>query len=126
MNLIDKYLGEEIINERFKPQIRRTAWPEKVDKPPFDPYKLEWRLINSNRKDRGVNIKHIEDVAYKELIGLKRKGVLDFYESDFNAWSVINKGYFEYTADVKLKSYNPEKLTSELKKLKFYIVKNYT
>lgn len=119
------------LKERFKMQIVRTAYmPTGIQRDKFRPPEshatLEWKMVNPQGRDSGVNYKLMADLAWGELQKLKRKGVLDFYESDFNVTSSLKPGDelpHEYNADIRLIKFDPEKLPKELKRFKFKIKK---
>lgn len=89
------------------------------------PEMLKWELIDPDTPDLKVNYKAIEGIAWKELMKMKNKGLLDFYDSDFNVSHVQglgpNKGQLSFEADVRLIKYDAKKLPSELRKLKFKV-----
>lgn len=89
-----------------------------------DPFELEWILVNPDSGDERTNYSFIENLAYKELTAMKRKKVLDFYENQFNVFiSNSISGATDYIAQVKLISYDDKKLRTELRKLKFKVLR---
>lgn len=112
--LFDKYLGEAKIG-KLPGKVNRTVWGG-------TPFTMSWELINPDSGDDRSNYKYIEDLAYRELIGMKRKKILDFYEHDFNVSIIDNmRGEKSYQAEVTLVNYDHDKLMKELRRLKFKV-----
>lgn len=121
---------KHIKNQRgYKMRLKRYINEAKMGKLPgrlnrifwgSDPEMLTWELVNPDGGDDKTNYKYIENLAWKELMDMKRKKVLDFYDNDFNV-SIIDNMRDEktYQAEVILKNYDPDKLNKELRRLKF-------
>lgn len=113
-----KYINESKMG-KLPQRIERTAYLKDY------PAMLEWSLVDPETDDQRVNYKIIGDIAWKELVKMRNKGILDFYESDFDVTSTHglgpNKGKISYEANVRLIKYDENKLKQELRKLKFRI-----
>ena len=111
----------------FSEQIERTAWVEKQSsKGRYDPWELQWKLVNPSTGDDRRNYNIIESIAWKELKGLQRKKVLDYYDDKYNVSKLVGHGGNDtYQAEVQLitNSVAPKELIAELKKLRFKVVK---
>ena len=89
-----------------------------------EPFSLEWILVNPDNDDERGNLLFVDNLAHKELMDMKRKGVLDFYDSDFTVnISASLGGQKDYMAEVKLKSYDDKKLRAALRKYKFKVLR---
>ena len=97
-------------------KLKRTFWDG-------FPESMVWELINPDGSTE-ANYKFLESLAYKEAVTLKRKKIINFHEDDFNV-SILNSigGQQDFQAEVKLRSYDPNKLFKELRKLKFKVAK---
>lgn len=112
--------------EKYLNETKMGKLPGKVTRIAHggDPFELEWNLINSNSDDQRSNYKFIENLAYGELMAMKRKKIIDFYEDQFNvSMSTSINGETDYQVEVKLKSYDDKKLRAELRKLKFKVLR---
>lgn len=118
---LEKFLNEKI--GQLPEKIERTAWMEKeMAMGRYDPTELEWKLVNPSTDDQRRNYNMIQDIAWKELKAMQRKGVLDFMEDAFNV-SMMGGSNTTYQAEVKLYKYDPKLLMAELKRLKFKVIK---
>lgn len=114
--LIEKYLGEAKMG-KSPGKVKRTVLAG-------TPFTLIWELINPDVSDEKTNYKYIEDLAYGELMSMKRKKILDFHESDFSVSVLDNmRGEKGYVAEVKLRTYDNDKLMKELRRLKFKTIR---
>jgi hypothetical protein len=115
-----QYINESKMG-KLPSRVERTAYMRDY------PEMLEWKLIDPDTADARVNHNMIDSIAWKELSKMKNKGMVNFYDSDFNVGSTHglgpNKGQISYEATVKLQSYDPKKLMAELRKLKFKVIK---
>ena len=109
----------------FKSDKSVKAMIAMEDPTSWRPY-IQWILHPDTDNDE-VNMKTLQDVAWKEAMSLKRKGFIDF--EDWIDWSigpVSGPGHnttWEASVHVKADSYEPDKLIKALKKLKFRIEK---
>jgi len=106
--------------ERYLKESKMGKLPEKIERVAYlndDPAELHWKIKNAEKDDRKYH-KIIEDISYKELSIMKRKKILDFHEDDFDTWGTGG----DYSAVVRLRSYDDKKLKSELRKLKFKVI----
>lgn len=106
------YLKEASFGKKVA--IERTAYMKDY------PEMLKWVLYPYSNDDK-VNYKTIEDIAWKEAKSLKNKDIIAFHDDDFDTSMVQGHGDRTYESNLKLRSYEPDKLNKELKRLKFKI-----
>jgi uncharacterized protein (UPF0212 family) len=80
---------------------------------------LEWKLETNEGEDK-AKFEYIQNIAWKELHELKEKGLLDFYEGEFEVYNVGNGKAWQ--VEVKLKNYKEDELKKEIKREGFKIV----
>lgn len=106
-----RYLNESKMG-KLSQTIKRTAYLKEY------PELLKWELLNPDTDYERTNYKAIEAISWKELMDMKNKKILDFYEDNYSLYDLGNRGY---EATVTLKNYDPKKLSSALRKLKFKV-----
>ena len=101
----------------FPETIERTAYLKDY------PEMLVWKLLHPSTADKKRNYNMIDGIAWKELMKLKNKGIVKFYDSAYSVSSIMKLGGEpeSYQAEITLLEYDPKPLMQELKRMGFKI-----